>query len=102
MVWKKKVRISKKVRVVKLKKPKAIKPPKIFNGGTMTNSAFFGMLRATFRKASRWWIPVKQCKELAKRKSQSSNKRLKWEYKCADCGNYFPEKGISVDHIIPA
>ncbi len=30
------------------------------------------------------------------------NKRQKFEYKCACCGDWFPEKLINVDHIKPA
>jgi hypothetical protein len=27
-----------------------------------------------------------------------SNKRQKWEYQCHDCGQWFPEKMIELDH----
>lgn len=38
----------------------------------------------------------------ARRKSRSSNKRLKWEYQCASCKKWFPDKEVKVDHIVPA
>ena len=29
-------------------------------------------------------------------------KRQKFEYQCKECSNWFPDKQINVDHIIPA
>lgn len=37
----------------------------------------------------------------AKRNYQGDNKRQKFEYQCAQCGNWFPQKEVQVDHIIP-
>lgn len=31
----------------------------------------------------------------------NGNKRQKYEYQCAVCGNWFPQKNVSVDHITP-
>jgi len=42
-----------------------------------------------------------QAKESARRKNQSSNKRMKWEYQCNICKQWFPDKEIQIDHIIP-
>jgi 5-methylcytosine-specific restriction endonuclease McrA len=39
--------------------------------------------------------------EAAKRKYKGDNKRQKWEYLCAACGNWFLKKCVEVDHIIP-
>jgi 5-methylcytosine-specific restriction endonuclease McrA len=75
------------------------KVEKTRNHGTMTESGFWGFIRSTLRSKSRWWKPILECKKAAKRKSQSSNKRLKWEYQCNICKNWFPEKEISIDHI---
>jgi 5-methylcytosine-specific restriction endonuclease McrA len=71
------------------------------NNGTMTTSAFWSFIRSALRQKSRWWKPILQCKLMARRPYKGDNPRLKWEYKCAECGNYFPEKRISVDHIKP-
>lgn len=72
------------------------------NGGTMTEAQYFGKLRSTLRRAFMWWIPMKQALEVAKRPSQNSlNKRLKFEYQCANCGEWFPRKEIHVDHVVP-
>jgi len=78
------------------------KVPKPFASGTMTNTAFFSMIRSALRQKSRWWKPITDCKMSARRKYKGLNKRLKWEYQCNNCKNYFPDKKIQVDHITPA
>ncbi len=86
------------MKKLKFKAPKE----KPFAGGEMTNAKFFGSIRSALRRLSRWWPPIQQCKIDARRPNQSANNRLKYEYKCAICGNYFPEKEVICDHIIPA
>lgn len=81
---------------------KRIKTPKPRASGTMTESAFWSMIRSALRQKSRWWRPTMDTKKAARRDSQSENKRLKYEYQCAICKGWFPEKEIEVDHIIPA
>lgn len=72
------------------------------NGGTMTEAQYFGKLRSLLRRGFMWWIPMKQALEAVKRPSQNSlNKRLKFEYQCAECGEWFPRKDIHIDHIYP-
>ena len=92
-----------------VKKPSARKPkttrlrtPKTRNAGTMTESAFWSFIRSALRQKSRWWKPITQCKHQSRRKYNGPNKRQKFEYQCASCKNFFPEKKGNVDHIIPA
>jgi 5-methylcytosine-specific restriction endonuclease McrA len=68
----------------------------------MTESAFWSFIRSALRQKSRWWKPISIAKQKAKRAYKGKNKRQKFEYKCAGCGNYFPDKEVNVDHIIPA
>lgn len=75
--------------------------PRPYNAGTMTVSEFWSMIRSALRKSSRWWKPIQQAKAAVKRKYSGPNKRQKFEYQCNVCKNYFPEKRINVDHIIP-
>lgn len=82
--------------------PKKPRVPKTRNAGTMTESAFWSFIRSTLRQKSRWWKPIKACKEKARRPYRGINKRQKFEYQCNSCKNWFPEKTINVDHIIPA
>jgi hypothetical protein len=44
---------------------------------------------------------MKDALEAVKRPSQSDNKKLKWEYQCAHCKEWFPRKEVNIDHIIP-
>lgn len=85
--------MSKKV-VIRKAKPR--------NAGTLTESAFWSLIRSTLRQKSRWWKPIALAKQRAKRAYKGTNKRQKFEYQCNMCKNWFPEKDINVDHIIPA
>lgn len=71
------------------------------NAGTMTESMFFGMLRAALRQKSRWWKPISICKNKARRAYKGTNKRQKYEYQCNICKEWFKDTEVSVDHIIP-
>lgn len=67
----------------------------------MTEAAFWGFIKSALRQKSRWWKPVREVKLASRRPSQSSNPRLKWEFQCCKCSGWFPDKEVSVDHIIP-
>lgn len=47
------------------------------------------------------WPPRKQAELLVRRKYVGPNKRQKWEYQCAKCGQWYPRKEVEVDHIEP-
>lgn len=70
-------------------------------GGTMTESAYWGMIRSSLRNSSRWWKPISECKKAAKRVYKGTNKRQKYEYLCNDCKQYHSDKETVVDHINP-
>lgn len=86
-----------------VKKKRIIKSrvEKPYNHGTMSESAFWGMVRSTLRQKSRWWKPIQECKKAAKRDYVGDNKRLKYCYRCNHCADLFPEKLVSVHHKIP-
>lgn len=69
--------------------------------GTMTESAFWSMIRSALREKSRWWKPVSICRNNARRKYEGPNKKQRWEYQCNKCKKWFPAKKVNVDHIIP-
>lgn len=79
---------------------KTIEKP--FCAGTMSNAAFFSFIRSALRQKSRWWKPISIVKQKAKRPYKGANKRQKFEYRCANCKAYFPDKKVNVDHIVPA
>jgi 5-methylcytosine-specific restriction endonuclease McrA len=78
------------------------KNPKTRNAGSMTESAFWSFIRSALRQKSRWWKPILFCKHAARRMYKGPNKRQKFEYQCNECRQWFPEKMINVDHIVPA
>jgi len=84
------------------RKGKTERVPRTRAGGEWTEAAFWGFLRSNLRLASRKWPPLARLALLqARRKSQSDNKRLKWEFQCADCTGWFPRKEVEADHLVP-
>lgn len=81
------------------RRPKTDRVPKTRACGEWTEAAFWGFVRSNIRVMSRRWPPIRKAKELARRKYEGPNKRQKWEYCCAICGGWFPEKEIQVDHV---
>lgn len=88
-----------------MRKKAAVRKPRVVktrNAGTMTESAFWSFIRSGLRQKSRWWKPIMQAKMEARRPYKGPNKRQKFEYLCAHCDKWFPEKKINIDHIQPA
>ena len=85
-----------------VKKVRNPRVPRTRNAGTMTESAFWGMIRSALRRRTIMWKPVAEAKLLARRRYKGPNKRRKWEYQCAECKQFFPDKEVAVDHIVPA
>lgn len=71
------------------------------NGGTITEAAYWGGLRSALRRHYRYWKPAIQALKQAERPSKSKNKRLKYEYQCAKCKQWFPRKDVQIDHVTP-
>lgn len=69
------------------------------NGGTMTESQYFSKIRSMLRSGFRYWKPMQLALEKASRPSQSTNKRIKKEYQCAKCKNWFKRADVEIDHI---
>ena len=90
----------------KTARKKASKPRKVVVkprcSGTMTESVFWSFIRSALRQKSRFWKPITECKLKARRLYKGTNKRQKYEYQCNVCKNWFIEKKINVDHIVPA
>jgi len=66
-----------------------------------THSRYWTFIRSGLRML---WnkYPVKyQVLQEGRRPSKSKNKRLKWEFQCASCEDWFAQKNINVDHITP-
>jgi hypothetical protein len=74
---------------------------KPYNHGTLTESQFFSKIRSALRNAFRYWKPAQEALKLAGRPSENKeNKRLKTEYKCANCKDWFKRADVQIDHVI--
>jgi len=71
------------------------------NNATLTEAGYWGSVRSALRRHFRYWKPATQAKIEARRPSQSSNARLKWEFQCNHCKEWFPDKEVQIDHITP-
>jgi len=71
------------------------------NANTQSEAAFWGSVRSALRRAFRYWKPATQAKMEARRRYEGSNKRQRWEYKCAACRDWHADKNVQIDHIIP-
>lgn len=83
------------------KQPKKQRVPRTRAGNTMTEAQFWSFLRANLRLMTRKWVPRRQVLAACRRESQSDNKRLKFEHQCSKCLQWFPQKQVEVDHIVP-
>ena len=83
------------------RKAKTSRVPRTRAGAEWTEAAFWGFLRSGLRQLSRRWPPlVRLALNVNRRKSQSENKRLKWEFQCDHCSGWFARKNVDVDHIV--
>lgn len=80
---------------------KRIKADKTHNNNTLTESEYFSKIRSGLRKTFQYWKPMTVCLDMASRKYVGINKRIKKEYKCAMCGEWFMRKDVQIDHIVP-
>lgn len=83
------------------KQPKKQRVPRTRAGLTMTEAQFWGFIRSNLRLMSRKWAPRKHVLLACRRPNQSDNKRLKFEHQCSECLQWFPQKNVEVDHVIP-
>jgi 5-methylcytosine-specific restriction endonuclease McrA len=77
------------------------KTPPFKHYPTWTTSKFWSFVRAGLRAKFTRWPPKYECLDEAKRPYVGESKRQKWEYQCACCEEWFPQKSVEVDHIIP-
>lgn len=84
---------------MKEKKPRKVKIPKTRNAGTWTESEYFSRIRSSLRRIFRYFKPMQLALEKASRPNQSSNKKLKKEYQCAHCKQWFKRADVEIDHI---
>ena len=74
---------------------------KPYASGTWSRARYFGFIRSGLRRMSVRWRPKNDALADARRPNQSDNKRLKWEFQCAECWKWFPRKAVNVHHKVP-
>lgn len=74
---------------------------RVRNGGEWTEAKFWGYVRAVLRRGFRYWKPIIKTKIAARRTYVGVAHKQKYEYQCARCEKWFPDKEVQVDHIIP-
>ena len=94
----KKVTRSRKTTVSKKPKPVRQLVSKPFADNTLSNSAFFSLIRSALRERSRFWYPIKVCRERARVIYVGSSRKKKWMYKCEMCGKIVPDAKDTVVH----
>lgn len=88
-------------KIIKKAVKRASKVVKTRNAGTMTESQYFSKIRSILRSGFRYYKPMAIALENASRPYKGLNKRLKKEYQCAKCKEWFPRKEVEIDHLIP-
>ena len=72
-----------------------------FADNTLSNSAFFSLIRSALREKSRWWYPIKVCRERARVIYVGNSRKRKWMYKCEMCGSIIVDaKATVVHHLV--
>jgi hypothetical protein len=91
----------KKAIVKRVKAKKASRVPKTRNASTMTESAFWSMLRSTLRrKYMVSWIPSKNVRLRNRIPYTGISKRQKYSYICEECKKSFSANQTAVHHIV--
>lgn len=73
------------------------------NCGTQTDAQYWNGIRSCLRNHFRYWKPMQDAKKLSRRlKPKRKKGRHKYEYQCNHCEEWFQEKEVQIDHIIPA
>lgn len=67
-----------------------------------TESFVLSRIRAVLRRLSMQMPSVRLVKLANRRKYTGPNRQQKFEYRCEVCNEWFPEKGVQVDHKEPA
>jgi 5-methylcytosine-specific restriction endonuclease McrA len=92
---------SKARKTIKRKRAQKSRVVKTRNGGTLTEAQYWQKIRHALRHAFRFWKPMMVALKKAERPYNGPNKRLKKEYQCAECKQWFPRTQVQIDHIIP-
>jgi 5-methylcytosine-specific restriction endonuclease McrA len=95
-----------KKKAAKKRIPLKPRVPRTRNANTWTEAEYFAHISIALRDTFRYWKPMYNALNRVRRpytgKPKSIGKtQVKWEYKCAFCGNYFIRTEVQIDHIVP-
>ena len=68
----------------------------------LTESQYWSAIRSALRSGMRFYKPKLNALNKAKRPYEGENKKQKWCYECASCGDCFKATDVQVDHTQPA
>lgn len=88
-------------RPVKAKGKRSGRVPLTRNAGTLSEAAFWGMVRSGLRRTFRWWKPALAALKAARSPCRGPRGQ-RWAYLCADCGKLFLRRQVQIDHVYPA
>ncbi len=78
-----------------------MKAPKTRASGTLTESAFWSMIRSHLRRLSLRWRPRNEYLiSVRKPNDGSQDKRTKFIYRCELCNSWFARKDVEIDHKV--
>ena len=86
--------------MIKSTKPKRQRVKRTRAGGQWTEARYWQFIRSLLRQGFQRY-PVKQMVKTDNRR-KVTGQRHKFEYLCAECGGWFKDKEVNVDHIVPA
>lgn len=70
------------------------------NGGWETESEHMAKIRSALRNASKFWKPAVAALEAAGRPYTGTNKRIKKEYQCVNCCQWYVRAKVEINHIV--
>ncbi len=83
------------------RKPKTTRVPRTRASNSWSEAAYWQFIRSHLRAMSMFWPPAHEVLKNGRRPYKGPDKRRKWEYQCEHCKQWFPEKQIERDHIVP-
>ena len=76
-----------------------VKKPKTRCGGRWTEASYWSFIRSGLRRKFICYPVQYDARNAARRKYTGSNKNQKWEYQCAECKEWHPQKETQVHHV---
>jgi hypothetical protein len=84
----------------KRKPSKRPQVPRTRNAETITEAAYWAMLRSGLRRTFIWWKPAQKAL-LAARIPFNGPKGQRWAFVCSDCNKRHLRRNVHIDHVEP-